>query len=327
MSGDIRSTPLSWQEHQTKLLASELRFVLSLFTDSGDLYNLLEEPLSVKRRGLALQAMHDTPWHLLPLIACESICGDFEPAIPVGASMQLMLAAGDVFDDIEDDDSPESLTAKYGPAVSLNAATTLLILAERAIMRLTINKVRQDTIISCFEALNTYYSTACMGQHMDLSVPQGELLSEEDYINIISKKSASQIECACHIGALVATSDNSIIKNYSMFGYNLGMASQITNDIMGITSGKDIAKYKLTLPVIFALTNASKKERTEIKRYFVNPSEETSSTEQIKKYLIDSGALYYTTLKKELYRQKALDTLSKITNTGFRIDKMKLFLQ
>lgn len=317
--------PLAWQEHQTNLLAEELRSVLSLLADKGDLYELLKEPLLSKRRGLAQEAAHDVPWHLLPLTVCQSICGDFERALPIAAAFQLMLGAGDVFDDIEDADSPESLFAKYGYAISTNAATTLMILAERAISRLKERGVEDSTITRSCERFNAYYSLACRGQHMDLSIPRNSLVTEDIYLEILSMKSASQIECACHIGAMVAKANNSIIEAYSNFGHNLGMAAQIGNDILGINSGKDIARRKITLPAIYALTNANEKTRTELEGVYINKCEETPDIESIKGLLVDSGAIYYVTVKQELYKQKAADALSEVASTGIETDRMKLF--
>jgi len=327
MAHHENSAHFVWQEHQTDLLAEELRSVLFLLSDDGNLYNLLKEPLSAKRRGLAPQVAHDTPWHLLPLIVCESICGDFKRALPVAAAFQLMVAAGDVFDDIEDADSSESLSAKYGSAISTNAATTLLVLAERAIGRLQTRGIEDHIIILSCNAFNSYYSIACRGQHLDLSASQKNPNSEERYLEILSMKSASQIECACHIGALIATTDKNIIEAYSTFGHNLGMAAQIANDILGITGGKDIIKRKITLPVLYALTNADKKTRTELEKYYISNSEDMPSIDQIKDLLINTGAVYYTTLKQELYKQKTLDALSRIADAGIDTDRIKLFLK
>lgn len=296
-----------------------------MLSDNGDLYELLNEPLSVKRRGLAQQAAHDVPWHLLPLTVCQSICGDFERALPVAAAFQLMLGAGDVFDDIEDADSPESLFAKRGYAISTNAATTLLILAERSISRLKEKGVEDSVVTMSYERFNAYYSLACRGQHLDLSTPRNSLVTEDCYLEILGMKSASQIECACHLGALVADADNSIIEAYSTFGRNLGMAAQITNDILGVTGGKDIARRKITLPAIYALTNADKKTQKELKGIYINKCEETPDIECIKSLLADSGAIYYATLKQELYKQKAADALSEIAGSGIDTDRMKLF--
>ncbi len=327
MARNENSAHFVWQESQTNLLIEELRSILCLLSDDGTLYNLLKEPLSVKRRGLAPQAAYDAPWHLLPLIVCESICGDFERALPIAAAFQLMLAAGDVFDDVEDADSPSSLSAKYGFAIAINTATTLMILAERAISRFKARGVEDYITILAYDVLNSYCSVACSGQHLDLSTPQNAPILEDHYLKILSMKSASQIECACHIGALIATTDNSIIEAYSTFGCNLGMAAQIANDILGITGGKDIIKRKITLPVLYALTNANYETRTEVERIYINHSEEMPSIDQIKDLLIDAGAVYYTTLKQELYKQKALDALSRIADTGIDTDRIKLFLK
>jgi len=315
-----------WQERQTKLLIEELGSIISALSDESNLRELLKESLSVARRGFAPQAAHDAPWHLLPLIVCESICGDFERALPVGAAIQLMLAEGDVFDDIEDADSSESLCAKYGLAIAINTATTLMMLAERAISRLKARGVEDHIIIRSYDMLNYYYSLACSGQHLDLSASQSTPIPEDRYLKILSMKSASQIECACHIGALIATTDNSIIEAYSAFGHNLGMAAQIANDILGINGGKDIAERKITLPVLYALTNANDEIRLELARTYINHTGEAPDTEQIKNLLSNTGAIYYATLKQEFYKQKALDALCQMADAGVSTECIKLFL-
>lgn len=327
MTHHENSAHFLWQEHQTNLLIEELGSILRVLSDDDTLYNLLKEPLSVKRRGLAPQAAYDVPWHLLPLIVCESICCDFKRALPIAAAFQLMLAAGDVFDDVEDADSPSSLSAKYGFAIAINTATTLMILAERAISKLQERGIENRITILSYNAFNSYYSTACRGQHLDLSAPQSGPIPEDRYLKILSMKSASQIECACHISALIATTDDSIIEAYGTFGRNLGMAAQIANDILGITDGKDIVKRKITLPVLYALTNSNYETRTEVERIYISNPEDTPSTDQIKDLLINAGSVYYTTLKQELYKQKALDALSRIADAGINIDRIKLFLK
>jgi geranylgeranyl pyrophosphate synthase len=83
--------------------------------------------------------------------------------------LQFFMAAGDVFVDIEDNDSPQSLSAKYGSAVATNVATTLLVLGEKSIARLKEKNVDANTIVRILDATNSYYIDACTGQHMDLS--------------------------------------------------------------------------------------------------------------------------------------------------------------
>ena len=191
-------------------------------------------------------------------MVCEAVSGDYEIALPAAASIQLLMVAGDVFDDVEDADSDESLSARCGPAVAVNAATALLILAEKGILRLKEKGLGGDVILNIYDAVNSCYTTACCGQHMDLSPVSSDAVSEDDYLKMTSMKSASQIECASRVGAILATENQELIEDFTQFGQNLGMASQISNDILGIKNGKDILKKKMTLPVIYALAQAGR---------------------------------------------------------------------
>ena len=94
------------QFEQSAKLAEEINAVLSAVKDEDEFYRLIKTPLLNSRRGLADDAPEDKPWILLPVMVCESLCGDGDRAIPAAAAIQFMLAAGDVFDDIEDSDSP-----------------------------------------------------------------------------------------------------------------------------------------------------------------------------------------------------------------------------
>ena len=159
------------------------------------------------------------------------------------------MAAGDVFDDIEDADAVESLSAKYGPAIATNAATALLILAEKAITRLKSRGISDSTIVNIMAVVNSFYTVACIGQHLDLSLSFESAISEDIYLRVASMKSASTIQCACYIGALLATKNKKIIESFDQFGYNLGMSSQIANDLQSITQGSDIVKkIKISSP-------------------------------------------------------------------------------
>jgi geranylgeranyl diphosphate synthase type I len=139
-------------------------------------------------------------------------------------------------------------------------------------------------------------------------------------------KSASQIECACHIGALLATPDLKLVETFGEFGRNLGMASQITNDIRGITSGDDIWQHKRTLPVIFALTQTNGEARYQLESAFDKQSRSEVDVAKVKDLILSSGAMYYATIKVELYRQLAQKALSKATAAGASIDRLQVFL-
>jgi len=316
-----------WQERQAELLRDEIDALLAPLSDTADFYDLVKEPLTKAGRGLAPETMHGRPWPLLPLIVCESICGHYERALPAAAAFQLLMAAGDVFDDIEDADSSELLSARYGSAVAINVATALLVLAERGIAQLKKRGVEDYITIRVMDTVNSYYTTACAGQHLDLSLALGMAVSENIYLKVTGMKSASQIECACHIGALLATASKELIDIFGRFGNNLGMAAQITNDIQGVTQGSDITKHKITLPVIYALAQTDGEVRNQLEDTFGKQAGPVPNSTPIRDLLFRTGAIHYATIKMEWYKQQALDILSEAERGGASVERLKLFLE
>jgi geranylgeranyl pyrophosphate synthase len=260
-------------------------------------------------------------------VVCEAISGHYEQALPAAAALQLLMAAGDVFDDIEDADSSESLSARYGPAIAINVANTLITMGEAAITRLKARGVEDYIIVQAMDVVNSYCITACAGQHLDLSLASKMDISEDIYVRVTGMKSASQVECACHIGALLATANQEFINTFTIFGHNLGMAAQITNDILGVTRGSDILKHKITLPVIYVLTQRGGKARNQLELTFSKQSEPMLDATQIRDLLFRTGAIHYAMIKMESYKQRALDTLSKAEGAGANIERLKLFLE
>jgi geranylgeranyl pyrophosphate synthase len=316
-----------WQRRQVELLDREIKTFLRPLANIPGLYDLVKEPLGKARRGLAAASKDEPPWILLPLIVCESIRGDYAQALPAAAAIQLLMAAGDVFDDIEDADASEAVSAKYGPAIATNVATTLLILAEQGLTRLKAKGVKDSITVRVIHAVNSFYVTACAGQHLDLSLAPDSVISEDMYFEVIAMKSASQVECACHVGALLAGAKHEIVNKFSQFGRSLGMAAQITNDIHGIVRGNDIIRRKITLPVIYVLTHADGQAHNYLKLLFSKQSGASIDPASIKELLFRTGAIHYATMKMEFYRQQAENVLYSAESSGANVERLKLFLK
>jgi octaprenyl-diphosphate synthase len=177
------------------------------------------------------------------------------------------------------------------------------------------------------DAVNSFYTTTCAGQHLDLSLTSDIAVSEDIYLRVACMKSASTVECACHIGALLAAANQELVDKFALFGHNLGMASQIANDIRGITHGNDIVKHKITLPVIYALAQTGGEAHNQLEFAFYKPYESVPDPTQIKDLLFCSGAIHYTTIKMEYYKQRALDILIEVEKAGTSAERLKLFLE
>jgi geranylgeranyl diphosphate synthase type I len=316
-------------EFQTELVNVEIAALLSPLTNYSDLSDLVKEALLNTVPGFATKNPHQQGqrWLLLPMMVCEAVSGNYEQAIPVTAAMQLLKGAAELFDDIEDQDSPNSLPSKWGSPVATNVATTMLILAEKSIARLVSRGVPDRRIVRIMETINSHYITACTGQHLDLNIIPGNSVDEEAYFKIIAMKSASQIECACSVGAMVVTDNPDIIKQFSIFGRNLGMAVQITNDIQGITEDIDIVRRKPTLPVIYGLSLADGEDLQYLTEVYQTNATVILDPPRIRDIVFRNGAVHYTTVKLEMYRQAAADTLKTAGKAGAKIQSLISLLE
>ncbi len=101
----------------------------------------------------------------------------------------------------------------------------------------------------------------CEGE-MRQTLSEGDLsISEADYLAIVDAKTAELCACCCELGARYTGAADATVEALSTYGRNLGIAFQIADDLLdlagdesdtGKSMGRDLAKLKLTLPVIHA---------------------------------------------------------------------------
>ncbi|MCK5282256.1 MAG: polyprenyl synthetase family protein [Nanoarchaeota archaeon] len=160
------------------------------------------------------------------------------------------------------------------------------------------------------------------GQELDLLYENKENITEKEYLDMISKKTALLLGGAFEIGAIFAETDKEKQDSFFNYGFNLGMGFQIIDDIMDVDEkmnkgherGSDIKKGKRTIIVIKALEKCDKKEKG-----FVNKvlNDENCSDEEIKK-VIDifrqKGAIDYARGLASEKIECAKDVLIRIGN-------------
>jgi len=144
-------------------------------------------------------------------------------------------------------------------------------------------------------------------------------LSEKEYLGVIGQKTAVLFEAACKTCAILADASDDQKQALSDYGYNLGIAFQMADDLfdyvldtddLGKAVGADLKEGKMTLPVIHALDQADEKDR-EIMTAIIkdqNFSVEDFKTlvEKLEKY----GGIDYTKKMAGTYIQKAKEALS-----------------
>lgn len=142
---------------------------------------------------------------------------------------------------------------------------------------------------------------------------------EEEYFEIIGNKTAVLFSAACEIGAILGNIDKEkrlLLKN---FGYNLGIAFQLTDDILDYISydnilgkhvGTDLKEGKVTLPLIHALKSTNEKEKTSIKKVLEKNNVTIKDFERVRNIILKHGGTEYASTIAKQY----IDTTKKFLN-------------
>lgn len=149
-------------------------------------------------------------------------------------------------------------------------------------------------------------------------------ISEDDYYQIIEKKTASMIGSCCAIGAVSTGADAELVEALRRFGIYAGTAFQIRDDIFdyqplnhsGKGYGNDIREHKMTLPLIHLLKNSSAIERTLIISKIRLSGKKSSTVNEIIKKANDKNSLQYCEEKMNFFIQQADNQLNTINDCG-----------
>jgi octaprenyl-diphosphate synthase len=142
---------------------------------------------------------------------------------------------------------------------------------------------------------------------------------EEEYFEIIGNKTAVLFSAACEIGAILGNIDKEKRLSLKNFGYNLGIAFQLTDDILDYISydnilgkhvGTDLKEGKVTLPLIHALKSTNEKEKTSIKKVLEKNNVTIKDFERVRNIILKHGGTEYASTIAKQY----IDTTKKILN-------------
>ena len=150
-------------------------------------------------------------------------------------------------------------------------------------------------------------------------------IDEEVYYDIIRQKTASLIASCCAVGASSTGSDESTIEKMRLFGEKVGMAFQIKDDLfdygtaeIGKPLGIDIKEKKMTLPLIYALRNASLVEKKKVIFKIKNQSHKSKKVHEVIEFVKNSGGIEYAQEIMEKFYDEALEILQSFKDSAFK---------
>ena len=150
-------------------------------------------------------------------------------------------------------------------------------------------------------------------------------IDEEVYYDIIRQKTASLIASCCAVGACSTGADPETTAMMKLFGEKVGMAFQIKDDLfdygtveVGKPLGIDIKEKKMTLPLIYALRNASLLEKNSIIMKIRFQSHRDKSVADVIRFVIDSGGIEYARQVMQKYYNEAQNLLDTFPDSCYK---------
>lgn len=186
-------------------------------------------------------------------------------AIQLAAVVELIHTSTLVHDDVIDEAKTRrgrpSANAVWGNQMSVLAGDWLYMQAFQIAMRQR-NFAILDILIGLTQLM-------VEGELLQLDRLGRIDISEADYMELVDRKTASLFNSCCRLGAMAGGAGEADSARLGEFAWNLGMAFQLIDDILDFTSkenilgkpvGNDLAEGKVTLPLLYALTETTREE-------------------------------------------------------------------
>ena len=295
-----------------------MRLVADRDASTAGLYAMMRYHLGLDGSGSSGKRMRP----LLGLLAYASIAGDHRKALPGAAAVELGHNFSLVHDDIEDGDSERrhrtTLWARDGIPQAINAGDMLFSLSRIALHRLSDLGFPDSKVLRLMRLYDDTCVALCEGQYIDITASEGSRpMSVELYFDMIGRKTAALIAASVEAGALLATDDEAVIARYRAFGWALGVAFQLNDDLLGIwgdqaATGKepsDVARHKMTLPVIYAFAQASAAERARLEAIWRVEAPGAADVAEAVALIEKLGGRDYTREQAREHRDRALAEL------------------
>jgi geranylgeranyl diphosphate synthase, type II len=246
----------------------------------------------------------------LCLATCEAFGGDPAPALPSAAALELLHTAFLVHDDVEDDSEQRrgapTLHVQYGRALAVNAGDGLAVLALGALRdnERTLGARLAGRIWSEFDFMARL---TVDGQARELGWQREARLdlTPDDYLDMIMRKTCWYTTLLpLRVGALVGSRQRLDLGRMLRFGFHLGAAFQIRDDVLNLIGepdryGKeplgDLREGKRTLMLIHLAAAASPRDRDRVARYLaMTPAERTPEVaSEVLAMMRDHGSLAF----------------------------------
>ena len=264
---------------------------------------------------------------------CRAFGGKDGDILPVAVAIELLHNAFLVHDDIVDGSERRrgrpTLTAEYGLGLALNAGDALAVLSNQVLRRhaACMDGDLAERVLSEFDAMAL---RTLEGQATELGWRRDRVedLEPEDYLDLIMHKTCWYTTVhPLRVGALVGARGEADLRPMVRFGFYLGAAFQIQDDLLNLVGtereyGKeidgDLYEGKRTLPLIHLLRNAHGRDREMLDRYLAleRPERTAAMVLEVRELLDAYGSIEFAAAYGQGIAGAALDAFEEAFATA-----------
>ncbi len=249
--------------------------------------------------------------------------GANESVIRLATVMEMLHTATLVHDDIIDNADTRrnrtSVNARFGNQSAVLMGDWLYMSAFETSLK--------ERSLEILDILTELTRKMTEGELIQLTVLGRTDISEEEYFDILQRKTAYLFSACCEIGAILGNASSEVQKALKEYGKNLGIAFQLADDVLDFTadknvlgkaSGADLLEGKLTLPLIY-LVKEDARIKTELEEIIRKGKYENDSRNLLLDKLNSYGFLEKTRRKAYEFAVKAEKNLELLPKTEYRL--------
>jgi len=259
---------------------------------------------------------------ILAVLCCRAVGGNPEDVIKPAGIIEMFHNFTLIHDDIADNSQfrrgEPTLHITHGTPIALNSGDALYTLLWRELVNL---EIETKKLIWLQKGYVETFKDVAEGQGMELSWEREKKfdISEDEYLNMISGKTASLLSLSCEMGAFFGGADEETRRALSEFGFRIGTAFQIQDDILNITGefekyqkeiGGDITEGKRTLMIIHFLGSCGKTDGERLRKILGEHGSRKDDIDFVIRALEKSGSLAYAQKKAARLIEEAKSSLS-----------------
>lgn len=257
----------------------------------------------------------------LLLLSSEAAGEPQDQAVTLAASLELIHLATLVHDDAVD----HSVLRRGMPTVNALFSHQISVIMGDFLYSTALTHLVRLGNLEALQTLTRASTEMTLGEMRQLAVTVPLRFTEQEYYDLIRSKTASLMRAACELGALAGA------RRYGEalgdFGENLGMAFQITDDLLdyreqkettGKPSGLDLREHKVTLPLIHALRQMSGASRNEVEKLFATENAADEDIARVVRIVEENGGFDYARAQGEEFAERAQESLAALPDTVAR---------